>query len=86
VSDICLVRQPVFDKTASAVGYEIRYREDGDGGHALTRSCASGALDVLRGGLPAWVYPSWDDAADDSFEFLDPNRCASWFRRTPAPN
>ncbi len=55
MAEVFLVRQPIFDKTESAVGYELRFRDPGDGSDAFARSFLSGAFEVLRGGLPAWV-------------------------------
>lgn len=71
MSHIHLVRQPVFNRAESAVGYELRYRDIAEGDDALVRSCLNGAVDVLRGGLPAWVYPNWHTLDVDDFRFTD---------------
>jgi len=55
MSDIFLVRQPVFDRTDSAVGYELRFKLSDDGSDPFARSYMSGSFEFLRSGLPAWV-------------------------------
>jgi EAL and modified HD-GYP domain-containing signal transduction protein len=55
MSDILIVRQPVFDRNDSAVGYELRFRPADDEGDPFARSYLSGSFDVLRSGFPAYV-------------------------------
>lgn len=55
MSDIMIVRQPIFDRVDAAVGYEMRFRAQADGGDPLAQSLLSGSLDLLTSGLPAWV-------------------------------
>ncbi|MEP7345667.1 MAG: HDOD domain-containing protein [Gemmatimonadaceae bacterium] len=55
MSDICLVRQPIFDRKESAIGYELRFRDPGDGSDPFARSYLSGSFDIFRSGLPAYV-------------------------------
>ncbi len=55
MSDICLVRQPIFDRKDAAIGYELRFRDSGDGTDPFARSYLSGSFDVFRSGLPAYV-------------------------------
>ena len=38
MSDILIVRQPVFDRAGSAVGYELRFRPVVDEGDPFARS------------------------------------------------
>jgi len=73
VSSVQLVRQPVFDTRNAVVGYELRYRAAAAGGDPLIQSCLSGAVDDLRAGRPAWVYPDWASLTDDTFGFIDPS-------------
>jgi EAL and modified HD-GYP domain-containing signal transduction protein len=58
MSDLMVVRQPVFDRADEAIGYEIRFKPLADGGDPLAQSLLSGSLDLLTGGLPAWVSVS----------------------------
>lgn len=53
--DICVTRQPVFDRTETAVAYELRLRLPGDGSDPLATSVLTGSFDLLRSGLTAWV-------------------------------
>lgn len=55
MSDIMIVRQPIFDRADSAMGYEMRFRASDDGGDPLAQSLLSGSLELLSGGLPSWV-------------------------------
>lgn len=55
MSDIFLVRQPVFDRGDTAIGYELRFRPTDDGTDPFARSYMSGSFEFLRSGLPAWV-------------------------------
>jgi len=55
MSDICLVRQPIFDRKESAIGYELRFRDPGDGSDPFARSYLSGSFDIFRSGLPAYI-------------------------------
>lgn len=73
MADVYLVRQPIFDKTESAVGYELRFRDPGDGSDAFARSFLSGAFDVLRGGLPAWVPLSRSALENDVYALPEPS-------------
>lgn len=72
MADIFLVRQPVYDKTETAVGYELRFRDSGDEGDAFARSFLSGGFDVVRGGLPAWVRASERELESEIFMLPDP--------------
>jgi EAL and modified HD-GYP domain-containing signal transduction protein len=73
MSDILIVRQPVFDRTDSAVGYELRFRPAGDEGDPFARSYLSGSFDVLRSGLPAYVRCSRRQLVDRIFDAADPS-------------
>lgn len=72
MSDIFIVRQPVFDRTDHAVGYELRFRNSEDGGDAFARSYLSGSFDVLRAGLPAHVRCTRAQLAEGIFASADP--------------
>jgi len=73
MSDIFLVRQPVFDRSDSAVGYELRFRnpEDG-GGDPFARSYLSGSFEFLRAGLPAYVRATREQLVERIFDAPDP--------------
>jgi c-di-GMP phosphodiesterase len=73
MSDILIVRQPVFDRTDSAVGYELRFRPAGDEGDPFARSYLSGSFDVLRSGLPAYVRCTRRQLIDRIFDSADPS-------------
>lgn len=73
MSDIFLVRQPVFDRADSAVGYELRFREPEDGGgDPFARSYLSGSFEFLRAGLPAYVRATRDQLLERIFDAPDP--------------
>ena len=72
MSDIFLVRQPVFDRSDSAVGYELRFRDPEDGGDPFARSYLSGSFEFLRAGLPAYVRASRQQLVERIFEAPDP--------------
>jgi len=74
--DILIVRQPIFDRTDSAVGYELRFRADGDEGDPFARSYLSGSFDVLRSGLPAYVRCTRRQLLDRIFDAADPTSLA----------
>ncbi|MBI3504204.1 MAG: HDOD domain-containing protein [Proteobacteria bacterium] len=73
MAEVFLVRQPIFDKTEAAVGYELRFRDPGDGSDAFARSFLSGAFEVLRGGLPAWVPMNRAGLDNDVYALPDPS-------------
>jgi c-di-GMP phosphodiesterase len=73
MSDILIVRQPVFDRTDSAVGYELRFRPAGEEGDPFARSYLSGSFDVLRSGLPAYVRCTRRQLIDRIFDAADPS-------------
>lgn len=72
MSDIFLVRQPVFDRTDTAVGYELRFRPTDDGSDPFARSYMSGSFEFLRSGLPAWVRCTRQQLTDRIFDTPDP--------------
>ena len=74
MSDILIVRQPVFDRSDSAVGYELRFRPAGDEGDPFARSYLSGSFDVLRSGLPAYVRCTRRQLVARIFDSADPSR------------
>jgi len=68
MSDIFLVRQPIFDRSDAAVGYELRFRPPEDGGDPFARSYLSGSFEFLRSGLPAYVQAAPQQLRDGIFE------------------
>ena len=73
MSDILIVRQPVFDRSDSAVGYELRFRAANDEGDPFARSYLSGSFDVLRAGLPAYVRCTRQQLLDNIFDSAEPS-------------
>lgn len=73
MSDILIVRQPVFDRSDSAVGYELRFRASNDEGDPFARSYLSGSFDVLRSGLPAYVRCTRQQLVDKIFDAAEPS-------------
>jgi c-di-GMP-related signal transduction protein len=73
MSDILIVRQPVFDRAGSAVGYELRFRPVDDEGDPFARSYVSGSFDVLRSGLRAYVRCTRPQLDDRIFDAADPS-------------
>src|SRR5437762_662141 len=71
MSDIFIIRQPVFDRADATVGYELRFREGADGGDPFARSYLSGTFDDLRGGLPAYVRCSRQQLVERLFDTAD---------------
>ena len=72
MSDIFLVRQPVFDRSDSAVGYELRFRPSDDGSDPFARSYIGGSFEFLRSGLPAWVRASRQPLLDRIYDTPEP--------------
>lgn len=72
MSDLFLVRQPVFDRNDCAVGYELRFRPSDDGSDPFARSYLSGSFEFLRSGLPAWVRASRRQLLEGIFDAPDP--------------
>ena len=71
MSDIFLVRQPIFDRTDHAVGYELRFRPPDDGGDPFARSYLSGSFEFLRAGLPAYVRCTRQQLVERIFDAPD---------------
>ena len=72
MAEIFLVRQPVFDRADAAVGYELRFRDGADGEDPIARSFISGAFDVVRGGLPAYIRATRGQLVERVFAVPDP--------------
>ncbi len=72
MSDIFLVRQPVFGPTGNRLGYEIRVRDSEDGRDAFARSVLSGTFDLVRGDQPAFVTWTREQLLDPDFPTVDP--------------
>lgn len=73
MSDIFLVRQPVFDRRDSAIGYELRFRPTDDGSDPFARSYMSGSFEFLRSGLPAWVRANRQQMVEGIFDTPEPS-------------
>lgn len=73
MSDIFLVRQPIFDRKDTAIGYELRFRDADDGSDPFARSYMSGSFEFLRAGLPAWVRASREQLLGGIFDTLEPS-------------
>lgn len=71
MSEILIVRQPVFDRSDAAVAYELRYRASDDEGDPFARSYLSGSFDVLRSGLPAYIRCTRRQLIDRIFDAAD---------------
>lgn len=69
-----IVRQPVFDRSNALLGYEIRFQENEAGRQLLARSILSGAFDIFRGGLPAFVTCNRQQLLDSTFQTVDPKQ------------
>jgi c-di-GMP phosphodiesterase len=67
MSDICLVRQPVFGKTGSLIGYEIRFNDVDEGQQAFSRAFLSGSFDLVRNKMPAFVRATREQLLEDAF-------------------
>ncbi|MBK6485780.1 MAG: HDOD domain-containing protein [Gemmatimonadetes bacterium] len=69
MTDIHLVRQPVFDRADTAVGYELRFRApEGDDGDPFARSYLSGSFEFVRAGLPAYVRATREQLLERIFD------------------
>ncbi|MEO6444602.1 MAG: HDOD domain-containing protein [Gemmatimonadaceae bacterium] len=68
MSEIYIVRQPIFDRTDHAVGYELRFRDSDDGSDPFARSYLSGSFEFLRAGLPAYVRANRQRLVDRVFD------------------
>ena len=71
MSDIALVRQPIFGSTGSLIGYEVRFL-DTDGSGSFAESFLSGTFDLVRNRLPAFVTASRDQLVNDAFVVAEP--------------
>jgi EAL and modified HD-GYP domain-containing signal transduction protein len=67
MSDIFVTRQPVFDRTDTAVAYELRFRPSDDGSDPFAASARNGSLELLRSDLPAWVRATREQLVDGTF-------------------
>ena len=72
MSDVCMVRQPVFSRDGDLIGYEIRFRDTPEGREALTQSLTSGTFDSVRGDRPAFVPVSRDIFLERILQVADP--------------
>ncbi len=72
MSEICLVRQPVFGSKGALIGYEIRFREREDGADGFSQSLLSGTFDIVRNQMPAFVAGSRSQLVADAFQVASP--------------
>jgi c-di-GMP phosphodiesterase len=72
MSDIHVVRQPIFDRSNATVGFDLRFREEADDGDPFARAYLSGSIDTLRQGLPAYVRASRRQLLEGMFAITDP--------------
>jgi EAL and modified HD-GYP domain-containing signal transduction protein len=85
MSDICLVRQPVFGSKGALIGYEIRFGASQNPLEALIQSFLNGTFDVVRGGYPAFVACSPEQMIDNAFDAIDPATAILMLPRTARP-
>jgi c-di-GMP phosphodiesterase len=85
MSDIYVVRQPIFDRSNNTVGFDLRFREDEHDGDPFARAYLSGALDTLRQGLPAYVRASRRQLLEGIFGITDPKAVVLLVPREVAP-
>jgi EAL and modified HD-GYP domain-containing signal transduction protein len=85
MSDIYVVRQPIFDRSNKTVGFELRFREDEGDGDPFARAYLSGAIDTMRQGLPAYVRASRRQLLEGIFAITDPRTLVLLVPREVAP-
>ncbi len=72
MSDFFVVRQPVYLASEELAGYEIRFRDTGDGTDALSQSLVTGTFDIVRDGIPAYISCTRAQLLSPAFELLNP--------------
>jgi EAL and modified HD-GYP domain-containing signal transduction protein len=72
MSDVCMVRQPVFSRGGDLIGYEIRFRDTPEGFVAFVESLRSGTFDSMRKELPAFVPVSRDQFLREVLQLATP--------------
>lgn len=72
MSDVCMVRQPVFSRDGDLLGYEIRFRDTTEGFLAFVESLRGGAFDAMRKDLPAFVPLTPDQFLREVMQLVDP--------------
>lgn len=72
MTDIQLYRQPLFSTSGALLGYEIRFRDAGDGGESMVQSFVDGTFDAVRGKRPAFVSFTRTQLLSDVIQLVDP--------------
>lgn len=72
MSDLCVVRQPVFSTTGELIGYEIRFRDTPEGREAFAKSFVTGGFDAIRAEHRAFVPCSRGQFLTQIIELADP--------------
>jgi EAL and modified HD-GYP domain-containing signal transduction protein len=86
MSDVCMVRQPVFSKDGSLLSYEIRFRDTPDGFAAFLESLRQGTFDSMRKGLPAFVPLTPAQFLGEVLAIADPTTLTPIFPAWTAPD
>jgi c-di-GMP phosphodiesterase len=73
MSDLCVVRQPVFSRDSELIGHEIRFRDTPEGREAFARSFVTGEFDSVRGEHRAFVPCSKGQFLGQIIELADPH-------------
>lgn len=84
--DFCIVRQPIYDAAGALKGYEIRFRDTDDGRDAFAQSLVTGAFDIVRSGVPAYVSCSRTQLLDSAFQMLNPSATVLLLPRDLGPD
>ena len=72
MSDVCMVRQPVFSRDGDLISYEIRFRDTPEGFSAFVESLRSGTFDTMRKELPAFVPLAPDQFLREVLQLANP--------------
>lgn len=72
MSDLCVVRQPIFTASGDLIGYEIRFRDTPEGQTAFAQSFITGAFESVRADRRAFVPCSREEFLIRLIEIADP--------------
>ncbi len=73
MSDLCMVRQPVYTRDGDLIGYEIRFRDTAEGREAFGQSFLTGSFDTVRADRPAFVPCSHSQFLEQIIQIADPH-------------
>ncbi len=73
MSDLCVVRQPIFTGAGELIGYEIRFRDTPEGRDAFAQSFLTGGFDNIRADYPAFVPCSRGQFLGQIIQLADPH-------------